>query len=261
MQIVRFSDGTQPHFGVMEPDSSHIVQLKGDPLFNDIEPAGPIKELDQVRLLSPVIPRSKVVGVGTNYRSGEDDPRNPDPVHNPPVLFLKPNTAVIGPNDPITIPSWAKQVVPEAELAVVIRTLAKDVPLDEVDSVIFGYTCANDVSAVLPGAAGPMADVKGFDGACPLGPWIVVDPEFDPENVLVTGSVNGELRQSDTSAHMKIGVRELVSYVSHRFTLLPGDVIVTGTPVGTGPVQAGDVLDVAIAGLGTLTNPVARADF
>ena len=258
MQIVRFSDGSHPQFGVMEPGSSHIVQLKGDPLFNDIEPAGPIVELDQVRLLSPVIPRSKVVGVGTNYCSGDTPPQDPDKP-SVPLLFLKPNTAVIGPNDPITIPSWANQVVPEAELAIVIRTLAKDVPEEEVDSVIFGYTCANDVSAVLPGSAGPVADVKGFDGACPLGPWITVDPDFDPTDVLVSGCVNGELRQSDTTAHLIIGVRELVSYVSHRFTLLPGDVIISGTPAGTGPVNAGDVLDVSIEGLGTLTNPVARA--
>ncbi|WP_312349194.1 fumarylacetoacetate hydrolase family protein [Actinomyces sp.] len=257
MRIVRFSDGGSPRYGALEDDSTRVVVLKGDPLFSPVEPSGQIVELEEIRLLSPVIPRSKVVGVGKNYADHAREMGGEAPDH--PILFLKPNTSVIGPDDPIVLPSWSQEVHHEAELAVVIKTLAKDVEPDDVDDVILGYMCANDVSARdAQRADGQWTRAKGFDTACPLGPWIVVDPELDVTDLRVTASVNGELRQSDTTANMLTPVRELVSYVSKVFTLLPGDVIITGTPAGVGPIVEGDHVDIAIQGVGTLSNPVVR---
>lgn len=257
MRIVRFSDGGSPRYGALEDDSTRVVVLKGDPLFSPVEPSGQIVELEEIRLLSPVIPRSKVVGVGKNYADHAREMGGEAPDH--PILFLKPNTSVIGPDDPIVLPSWSQEVHHEAELAVVIKTLAKDVEPDDVDDVILGFMCANDVSARdAQRADGQWTRAKGFDTACPLGPWIVVDPELDVTDLRVTASVNGELRQSDTTANMLTPVRELVSYVSKVFTLLPGDVIITGTPAGVGPIVEGDHVDIAIQGVGTLSNPVVR---
>lgn len=257
MRIVRFSDGDSPRYGALEDDSTRVVVLKGDPLFSPVEPSGQIVELEEIRLLSPVIPRSKVVGVGKNYADHAREMGGEAPDH--PILFLKPNTSVIGPDDPIVLPSWSQEVHHEAELAVVIKSLAKDVEPGDVDDIILGYTCANDVSARdAQRADGQWTRAKGFDTACPLGPWIVVDPELDVTDLRVTASVNGELRQSDTTAHMLTPVRELVSYVSKVFTLLPGDVIITGTPAGVGPIVEGDHVDIAIEGVGTLSNPVVR---
>lgn len=257
MRIVRFSDGGSPRYGALEDDSTRVVVLKGDPLFSPVEPSGQIVELEEIRLLSPVIPRSKVVGVGKNYADHAREMGGEAPDH--PILFLKPNTSVIGPDDPIVLPSWSQEVHHEAELAVVIKTLAKDVEPDDVDDVILGYMCANDVSARdAQRADGQWTRAKGFDTACPLGPWIVVDPELDVTDLRVTATVNGELRQSDTTANMLTPVRELVSYVSKVFTLLPGDVIITGTPAGVGPIVEGDHVDIAIQGVGTLSNPVVR---
>lgn len=257
MRIVRFSDGGSPRYGALEDDSTRVVVLKGDPLFSPVEPSGQIVELEEIRLLSPVIPRSKVVGVGKNYADHAREMGGEAPDH--PILFLKPNTSVIGPDDPIVLPSWSQEVHHEAELAVVIKSLAKDVEPGDVDDIILGYTCANDVSARdAQRADGQWTRAKGFDTACPLGPWIVVDPELDVTDLRVTASVNGELRQSDTTANMLTPVRELVSYVSKVFTLLPGDVIITGTPAGVGPIVEGDHVDIAIQGVGTLSNPVVR---
>nr|WP_043534071.1 fumarylacetoacetate hydrolase family protein [Actinomyces polynesiensis] len=257
MRIVRFSDGDSPRYGALEDDSTRVVVLKGDPLFSPVEPSGQIVELEEIRLLSPVIPRSKVVGVGKNYADHAREMGGEAPDH--PILFLKPNTSVIGPDDPIVLPSWSQEVHHEAELAVVIKSLAKDVEPGDVDDIILGCTCANDVSARdAQRADGQWTRAKGFDTACPLGPWIVVDPELDVTDLRVTASVNGELRQSDTTAHMLTPVRELVSYVSKVFTLLPGDVIITGTPAGVGPIVEGDHVDIAIEGVGTLSNPVVR---
>lgn len=257
MRIVRFSDGDSPAYGAMEEGSSRIVVLKGDPLFNAVEPSGRIVELDEVRLLSPVIPRSKVVGVGKNYADHAREMGGEPP--EDPIFFLKPNTSVIGPGDPIVLPAWAEEVHHEAELAVVIKTLAKDVPLDRVDEVILGFTCANDVSARdAQRKDGQWARAKGFDTACPLGPWITVDPSLDLDDLRVQSFVNGEVRQDDTTAHMLHSVRELVSRASQIFTLLPGDVIITGTPAGVGPIEAGDEVEIRVEGIGSLVNPVRR---
>lgn len=257
MRIVRFSDGTSPKYGLLKDDSTRIFVLKGDPLFSKAEASGEVFELDEVRLLSPVIPRSKVVAVGKNYMDHVQEMKSEVPEE--PVLFIKPNTSVIGPDDPIVLPNWSHHVDHEAELAVVIKTIAKNVAVEDVDDVIFGYTCANDVTARdKQKQDGQWTRAKGFDSACPLGPWIVVDSKFDPDNVRITGSVDGQVRQDASTADMIVPVRELVSFASQVFTLLPGDVILTGTPAGVGPLHPGDRVEVDIEGIGTLSNPVVR---
>lgn len=242
----------------MQEDSTRIFVLRGDPLFGKIEATGEVLDLDEVRLVSPVIPRSKVVAVGKNYLDHVREMGGTEAAAEP-ILFMKPNTSVIGPDDPIVLPRWSERVEHEAELAVVIKTLAKDVPVDQVDDIILGYTAANDVTARdKQKQDGQWTRAKGFDTSCPLGPWITVDPDLDVDNLLITSSVDGQLRQSASTADMIVPVRELVSFISGVFTLLPGDVILTGTPAGVGPLEPGDRVDVTISGIGTLSNPVVR---
>ena len=257
MRIVRFSDGSQPKYGLLKDDSTRIFVLRGDPLFSEVQVSGEVFELDEVRLLSPVIPRSKVVGVGRNYQDHIFEMGHDTPVE--PILFIKPNTSVIGPDDPIVLPSWAHDVEFEGELAVVIKTLAKDVKPDEVDDIVFGYTIANDVTARdKQELDGQWTRAKGFDTSCPIGPWITVDPDLDVDNLQITTKVGDKVHKFESTSAMITPVRELVSFVSEVFTLLPGDVILTGTPAGVGPLHPGDRVDVTIEGLGTLSNPVIR---
>lgn len=257
MRIVRFSDGDNPKYGVVKDDSDRIFVLRGDPLFSPIEPSGEVFDLSEVRLLAPVIPRSKVVGVGRNYEDhaeemGAETPREPQ-------LFLIPNTAVCGPDDPIILPSWTSEVEHEGELAIVIKTLAKNVPEENAADVIFGYTIANDVTARdKQREDGQWARAKGFDSACPLGPWITVSDSLDPNDLAISVSVDGQVRQESNTSKMIYSVEQLVSFVSGVFTLLPGDVILTGTPAGVSPIEAGDRVDVTVEGIGTLSNPVVR---
>lgn len=259
MKIVRFSDGDSPRYGALEDGSTRIVVLKGDPLFNPVEPDGRIVELDEVRLLSPVIPRSKVVAIGKNYADHAREMGGEAP--DMPVVFLKPNTSVIGPDDPIVRPSWCNELHHEGELAVIIKSLAKDVPLEDVDKIILGYTIANDVTARdIQRADSQWTRAKGFDTSCPLGPWITVDPNLDVNNLRITTTVDGEVRQDDTTANMIHNVAEIVSYVSSIFTLLPGDVIITGTPKGVSEMKPGQTVEVAIEGIGTLRNTVRDAE-
>ena len=240
MRIARFSDGTNPVYGALEEGSKRIVGLKGDPLFSPVEPSGQIYELDEVRLLSPVIPRSKVVGIGNNY---SDTPILADERSEPPIA----------------IPAWSDDVAFEGELAIVIKSLAKDVSVEDAPQVILGYTVANDVTARDAMTGGPWARGKSFDTSCPLGPWITVDPTLDVTNLAIRSYLNGEKAQDSSTAHMIWNPFELVSYVSHQMTLLPGDVIVTGAPAGCGRVDAGDRVEIEIEGIGSLMNPVVRA--
>lgn len=257
MRIVRFSSGGDPKYGIVKDDSTRIFVLRGDPIFSEVKLSGEVFELDEVRLLSPVIPRSKVVCVGKNYQDHAAEMDSEVPAE--PLLFIKPNTSVIGPDDPIVLPNWSHHVDHEAELAVVIKTLAKNVAVEDVDDVIFGYTVANDVTARdIQKKDGQWTRAKGFDTSCPLGPWIVVDPDLNVDDLRVTASIDGDLRQSESTSKMIFPVRELVSFISHVFTLLPGDVILTGTPAGVGPIHPGDRVDVAVSGIGTLSNPVVR---
>ena len=255
MRIARLSDGTNPVYGALEEGSTRIVGLKGDPLFSPVEPSGQIYELDEVRLLSPVIPRSKVVGVANNY---SDTPIRAEERSEPP-LFIKANTSVIGPDDPIAIPSWSNDVAFEGELAIVMKSLAKDVSVADAPQVILGYTIANDVTARDAMTGGPWSRGKSFDTACPLGPWITLDPALDVTSLALRSFVNGEPAQDSSTTHMIWDPFELVSYVSRQMTLLPGDVIATGAPAGCGRVDAGDRVEIEIEGIGRLTNPVVRA--
>jgi 2-keto-4-pentenoate hydratase/2-oxohepta-3-ene-1,7-dioic acid hydratase in catechol pathway len=205
-------------------------------------------------MLAPVIPRSKVVCIGKNYadHAAEMGGKVPDE----PIIFLKPNTSVIGPNDTIVWPQMSERVDHEVELAIVIGRICKDVPKERVSDVIFGYTIANDVTARdLQKKDGQWTRGKGFDTFCPIGPWI--DTDFIPGNQRLTASVDGQVKQSAQLSDMIFDIPTIVNFVSSVMTLLPGDIILTGTPAGIGPVVVGGKVSVAIEGLGELTNKVA----
>lgn len=260
MRIARFTTGDDPRFALVqhEGDRTYLAVLGGDPLYMPAMPTGERIELgDGVRLLAPVIPRSKVVAVGRNYADHAKEMG--DEVPTTPLLFFKPNTAVVGPDDPVVLPSFSREVSYEAELAVVVSKICKDVEPEQARSYVLGYTVANDVTARdAQRTDGQWARAKGFDTSCPLGPWI--DTDLNPEDVAVRSRVNGELKQDGRTADMVFDVPFLVSYVSKAMTLLPGDVILTGTPAGVGRVDHGDRMECEVEGLGTLANPVFRRE-
>ncbi len=260
MRIARYSTGEEPSYGIVqtEPGStepSWIAQIHGDPLYTPVAGTGNRVELADVRLLAPVIPRSKIIGIGKNYADHAKEMGGQVPAE--PLMFLVPNTAVIGPDDPVVIPPQTRNCHYEGELAVVIGRMCKDVPADQAASVIFGYTCANDVTARdLQASDGQWSRAKGFDTFCPLGPWIETD--LDVADLGVRTRRDGQTLQDGTTADMIFGVAELIAYASSAFTLLPGDVILTGTPAGVGPVEPGQRVEVEIDGVGTLSNPFVR---
>lgn len=260
MRIARFTTGDDPRYALVqhEGDRTFLAVLTGDPLYMPVTPTGERVELgDGVRLLAPVIPRSKIVAVGRNYVDHAREMGNDVPTS--PLLFLKPNTAVVGPDDPIVLPDFSQEVSYEAELAVVIGRLTKDVTPESARAHVLGFTVANDVTARdAQRTDGQWARAKGFDSSCPLGPWI--DTDLDPEDVAVSSRVNGETRQDGRTADMVFDVDFLVSYVSEAMTLLPGDVILTGTPAGVGLLSPGDRVECEVEGIGVLTNPVVRRD-
>lgn len=255
MRIARFAGDDDPRFGVIGDDNGvpTIAVLNGDPLYAGLNLSGQKIPLADVRLLAPVIPRSKVVCVGKNYAKHAAEMGGEVPEE--PLIFLKPNTSVIGPGEPIFYPEQSSNVHYEGELAVVIGRICRDVPVADAAKVIFGYTVANDVTARdLQAKDGQWARAKGFDTFCPLGPWIETD--FDPTDVQVTTRLGDELKQDGRTSDMVFTVPDVIAYVSSFMTLLPGDVILTGTPDGVGPMQVGDSVSVTIEGLGTLTNQV-----
>jgi 2-keto-4-pentenoate hydratase/2-oxohepta-3-ene-1,7-dioic acid hydratase in catechol pathway len=259
MRIARFSYEDDIKFGVVGAlgDDEVVAPIVGDPLYVPVQPAGDPISLADVRLLAPVIPRSKVVGIGRNYAEHAAEMGNEIPAT--PMLFLKPNTSVIGPGEPIVYPPFSENVHYEAELAVVIGRVCKDVPAERVPEVIFGYTCGNDVTARdVQQTDGQWARAKGFDSSCPLGPWI--ETELDPADLAISCTINGDVRQEGRTSQMIRDVTELVTYVSSAFTLLPGDVIMTGTPSGVGPLAPGDQVAVTIEGIGSLSNRVVSRD-
>lgn len=260
MRIVRFSAiqdagfGTDPHYGVVN-DNDQILVLKGDPLFGGIVPSESKIALSEVRLLAPVLPRSKVVCVGKNYADHAAEMNSAVPEE--PIIFLKPNTSVVGPGDLIQWPRMSERVDHEVELAIVISRICKDVPAERASDVIFGYTIANDVTARdLQSKDGQWTRAKSFDTFCPLGPWIETD--FVPGAQKITAEVNGEVKQSATLDQMIFNVPQIIAFVSSIMTLLPGDVIITGTPSGIGPMPEGAEVSLSIEGLGTLTNKVSN---
>lgn len=257
MRICRFTTGDDPEFGLVDGTGRKIAAITGDPLYTKIELTGQTHDLDAVRLLAPVIPRSKVVAVGKNYADHAAEMGGEVPAQ--PLLFLIPNTAVVGPGDPVVIPSLTQEVSYEAELAVVIGRMCKDVKAEDAAKVIFGYTCANDITARdLQRGDGQWARAKGMDTFCPLGPWIETD--LDVASLRVTSRLDGETRQDGNTADMVFGIGTLVEYISAAFTLLPGDVILTGTPAGVGLVEPGQRVEVEVEDIGVLANPFVAAD-
>ena len=259
MRIVRFtpnesvSIGTDPHFGVLN-EQDLILVLKGDPIYSGIVPTETKVDLSEVKLLTPVIPRSKVVCIGKNYADHAAEMNSVVP--DEPIIFLKPNTSVIGPNDTIQWPRISDRVDFEGELAIVIGRICKDVPIERFGDVIFGYTIANDVTARdLQSKDGQWTRAKGFDTFCPLGPWIETD--FVVGNQIISTTVDGETKQSEPLSSMIFKIPEIIAFVTQVMTLLPGDVILTGTPAGIGPMAAGSTVAVSIEGIGTLTNKVS----
>lgn len=258
MRIARFSINDSIYFGIVHEDDTHIMALKGDPMFTVPEASGEIFSLEEVRLLSPVIPRSKVLCVGRNYAEHAREMGNDVP--DEPLLFMKPNTAVIGPEDAVVRPAWSTQLDHEVELAVVIKTMAKDVEPQQVKNVIFGYTVANDFTARDKQREDKQwTRAKGFDSSCPLGPWIVVDPDLDVTNLSLECEVNGQIKQQGNTGQMVFPIPELISYMSKAMTLLPGDVILTGTPSGISTVEEGDLVTSRISGIGQMTNRIMYA--
>ncbi|HET7328793.1 MAG TPA: fumarylacetoacetate hydrolase family protein [Nocardioidaceae bacterium] len=259
MRIARFTTGDEPGFGVVETtgDEPFVAEIVGDPLYQGLELTGRRAALDNVRLLAPVIPRSKVVAVGRNYADHAAELGNDVPAE--PLLFLKPNTSVIGPGDPIAYPRQSSDVQFEGELAVVIGRICRDVPADKAQEVIYGYTIGNDVTARdLQRKDGQFTRAKGFDSFCPLGPWIVTD--LDVRDLAVTTELNDEVKQSGRTSQLVFDVPTLIAYITSVMTLLPGDVVLTGTPAGVGPMQPGDEVTVTVEGIGTLDNKVVSRD-
>jgi len=257
VRIVRFAHPQGMSFGVAEGqgDAATVAQIEGHP-FAEIVFTGQRWAMADVRLLSPILP-SKVVGIGKNYAEHAREMGGEAP--SEPLIFLKPSTTVIGPADPIRLPVVSSHVDHEAELAVVIGVRgARSVSADQAVAAVFGYTCANDVTARdLQKSEPQWTRAKGFDSFCPIGPWIETD--LDTADLGVRCEVDGELRQNGRTSELVHPIATLISYISHVMTLLPGDIILTGTPAGVGPITAGQTVSVSIDGLGTLTNPVVSA--
>lgn len=252
MKIVRFKAGDDIAYGVA--DAEGVLVYRGSP-FVAWEPTETVVPWDTVHLLAPVLP-TKVIAVGRNYVDHAEEQSVPVPEE--PMIFLKPATSVVGPEANVVYPTLSKEVHHEAELAVIISKVARYVNAEDASSYIMGYTAANDVTARdLQRKDGQWARAKGFDTFCPLGP--AMETELDPlERLAVICRVNGEVRQAGFTSDMVFGVAEIIEYVSAVMTLLPGDVILTGTPSGIGPVEAGDVMEVEIDGIGTLLNRVVK---
>ncbi len=256
MRIARFSVGGDVSFGVVEgpgedPADLVVLTMAGHP-FAPAQLTGEQHPLSQVRLLAPVLP-SKVVCIGKNYADHIAEMGGPAPAG--PVTFLKPSTSVIGPGDAIVLPRNSDRVDHEAELAVVIGRLCREVPRARAFDVVLGYTVGNDVTARdHQQADGQWTRGKGHDTFCPLGPW--VETELDPSDLQVSCTVDGELRQDGRTAQLLHDVPAVIEWVTAFMTLLPGDVILTGTPAGVGPLLPGSSVAATVEGIGTLTNPV-----
>jgi len=253
MKIIRYQDGLIVNWGVIEGDS--VREMDGNP-FGHFHLTSKMKKIGEVKLLPPCLP-SKIVALGLNYRDHAQEVKMVLPKE--PLIFLKPSTSVIGPGEPIIYPKMSKRVDYEAELAIVISKEAKKVSEERAADYILGYTCLNDVTARdLQPKDGQWTTAKGFDTFAPIGPWIVTD--IDPHHLDVSSFLNGERRQHSNTKNLIFGPRQLVSFISRVMTLLPGDMIATGTPSGIGPMAIGDKIDVVIEGIGTLSNDVAAEE-
>jgi 2-keto-4-pentenoate hydratase/2-oxohepta-3-ene-1,7-dioic acid hydratase in catechol pathway len=251
-RIIRYQANQAVAYGMVVDRLVH--HLSPEP-WEVLRPGPVVADLDEVTLLAPCLP-SKIIAVGRNYAAHAAEHGAEVPAE--PLIFLKPPSAVLGPGQAIVYPEHLSQHVDhEAELAVVIGRRARRVRREEALAYVFGYTCANDVTARdLQQRDGQWTRSKGFDTFCPLGPWIVT--ELDITDIAVRCRVNAELRQDGRTRDMVFGVDELIAYASAVMTLEPGDLILTGTPAGVGPILPGDRVAVEIEGIGTLENEVVR---
>lgn len=250
MKFVRFEYGGITSYGLVQEET--VWALAGSP-FDSYQITDTHYALPEVTLLSPCLP-TKGVCIGLNYRDHAQEMGVPIP--SSPIVFIKPSGCTIGPLSPILYPPLSKRIDYEAELAIVIGKKSVAVSEKEAPQFILGYTCANDVTARdFQGKSGPWAVAKGFDTFMPLGP--VITDEIDPANVHITSRLNGEVRQFSNTKNLIFTSHFLVSYLSHIMTLYPGDVILTGTPAGIGPMHIGDTIEVEIEGIGILTNKIA----
>ncbi|WP_406049740.1 fumarylacetoacetate hydrolase family protein [Streptomyces virginiae] len=251
MRIVRFEKAGTIRYGLLADDE--VVPLINGPFGPlDVPSDAPRFPLQEVRLLAPVTP-GKVLAIGRNYAEHAAELGNDVPEE--PLVFLMPGSAVIGPGEAIVKPSYTDELHHEAELAAVIGRTCRDLSPEEVPAHVLGYTCANDVTARdLQGPDRQWWRAKGSDTFCPIGPWVETD--LDVRAVGVRATVNGETRQDGNSSHMVHPVDRLISHISSAMTLHPGDVILTGTPAGVGPLRRGDRVTVSVEGIGELTNPV-----
>jgi 2-keto-4-pentenoate hydratase/2-oxohepta-3-ene-1,7-dioic acid hydratase in catechol pathway len=252
VRIARFTTGDDPRFAVVDGETGQetLAVVTGDPLVSAVRFTGERIPVEGTRLLSPVLPRSKVIAIGGNSsrETGEDGPGEPQ-------AFLKPNTSVVGPDDPVVLPPWSSEVHCEGELAVVIGRICRDLPRHRVPEVVVGYTCANDVTARdRQGEPGGSWRAKGADSFCPLGPFLVTD--LDTSDLRIRTRLDGDTVQDGRTGSMRWDVADLVCHVSTAMTLLPGDVLLTGTPVPSAPMSAGQRVEVEVEGIGTLSNPV-----
>jgi len=251
MKIVRYSIGRTTKFGILDNDIIH--GLTGTP-YSRLMRSGISHGISDVKLLAPCNP-SKIVAIGVNYRSHGEEMSHRIPTE--PLIFIKPPTSVIGPEAGINYPPSSERVDYEGELGVVIGKRTRPVSAQEAREFIFGYTCVNDVTARdIQARDKQWTRAKGFDTFCPIGPCI--ETELDPHNLTLETRLNGERKQHTSTADLIFPVDELVSFISHVMTMMPGDVIATGTTSGIGPMQPGDTVEVEIEGIGTLRNYVAK---
>lgn len=261
MKIARYEYAGEISYGILDHAEDgkgvELVELSGDPFLTGFDTTGNRVKFEDARLLAPVIPRSKVVCVGKNYADHVEEMKGETGggVPEEPLLFLKPNTSVIGPGDTIVRPAISDRVEHEGELALIIGAVAKDVPEERALEYVFGFTVANDVTARdIQIKDGQWARGKGFDTFCPLGPIIATDPDLS--DARITTRVNGETRQDGRTSQLIFSLAQIVAHASQAFTLLPGDVILTGTPAGVGRLESGDVVEVEVEGIGILRNTV-----
>ncbi|OYN90039.1 fumarylacetoacetate hydrolase family protein [Parenemella sanctibonifatiensis] len=261
MRIARVASGDQPRYAVIElaedngdhPETASF--LNGDPAAGQVQYTGERVPLTEVRLLAPVIPRSKVLGVGRNYAAHATEMGNEVPAE--PLVFFKPNTSVIGPGEAVVRPAGSTELSFEGELAVVIGRVCKQVPAERVPEVILGYTIANDITARdWQASDSQWSRAKGADTFCPLGPYLITHLSVEEaSNLDITTTVNGQVRQQGNTRDMVRSIVDQIVWISQWTTLLPGDVILTGTPAGVGPIGPGDECSITVTDLGTLTNP------
>ena len=254
MRIVRYRDGDVARLGILDGD---LVRAAGGELFGQLLPREHIGPLASLDLLPPVAP-SKIVAVGLNYADHVAESTSPRALPDAPIIFLKPPSSLLGSGGTIVLPPGADPVHEEGELAVVIGRQAHRVKRADAYDHILGFTCANDVSARnFQQQDGQWVRAKGFDTFCPLGPCIATDLRADA--LAITARVNGEVRQHSNTKHLIFDVPFLIEFVSHIMTLLPGDVIITGTPAGVSPLVGGDLVEIEIDGIGVLANRVRTA--